>query len=58
MAGERQLSIRQGTKRVGLPGAATLAAIVAIQDVNRLESLGEGIVEPEVRNWDDLLRGT
>ncbi len=56
LTGERQLLIRLGTKRFGPPDAATLAAIEAIQDLDRLESLGERILEPEVQNWDELLR--
>lgn len=54
--GQRML-LRLGTKRFGQPDAATLAAVEAIQDVNRLESLGERILEPDLRTWDDLLRG-
>jgi hypothetical protein len=28
----------------------------AIRDVERLEALGDRIVEPDVPDWDDLLR--
>jgi hypothetical protein len=53
----RRMLVRQGTKRFGPPDAATVAAIEAIRDVDRLESLGERILEPNLRGWDDLLRG-
>jgi len=56
LTGERQLLIRQGTKRFGPPDAEKVAAIEAIQDVNRLEALGERILEPNLQSWDDLLR--
>ena len=39
----------------GNPSAAILAAIEAIRDVERLEALGERIVDPDVRDWDSLL---
>jgi predicted transposase YdaD len=56
LTGERQLLIRQGTERFGQPDAATVAAIEAIEELNRLESLGERILEPNLHGWDDLLR--
>ncbi len=56
LSGERRILIRLGTKRFGPPEAAMLAAIEAIQDVNRLELLGERILEPDVQSWVDLLR--
>jgi len=58
LTGERQILIRLGTERFGEPDASTVAAIEAIRDVNRLESLGERILEPELQNWDELLRTT
>jgi len=56
LTGERLLLIRLGTKRFGPPDAETLAAIEAIQDINRLESLGERILEQGIQAWDALLR--
>jgi predicted transposase YdaD len=47
--------IRMGTKRLGNPGGVILAAIEAIRDVERLESLGDRIIDPDVRDWDSLL---
>ena len=55
IAGEQQLLIRQGTKRFGNPDDPTLAAIEAIRSIDRLEALGERIVDPEVRDWKSLL---
>ena len=48
----------QGTKRFGAPSPATAAALEGIQDVDRLETLGARILEPDLHDWDDLLRGS
>jgi predicted transposase YdaD len=56
ITGERQLLIRQGTKKFGKPDPAILAAIEAIRDVERLEALGERILDADVRDWSELLR--
>ena len=58
IAGERRFLLRVGTKRFGEPDVATAAAIEAIQDVDRLEALGLRIIDADVHNWDDLLRGS
>jgi predicted transposase YdaD len=58
VTGEQQLLVRLGTKRFGKPDATTLAAIEAIRDIERLEALGDRIVDPDVRDWSDLLRTT
>jgi predicted transposase YdaD len=55
IAGEQELLVRMGTKRFGKPDAATSAAIEAIRDVERLEALGERIIDPDVRDWNTLL---
>jgi hypothetical protein len=55
IAGEQQLLVRQGTKKFGKPDTAVLAAIEAIRDLQRLEALGERILEPDVRDWNGLL---
>lgn len=55
ITGEQQVLIRQGTKRFGKPSAAILAAIEAVRDVERLEALCERIIDPDVRDWDNLL---
>ena len=55
--GDQQPLIRQGTKRFGNPEPPTLAAIEAIRDIERLEALGERIVDPDVRDWNSLLNG-
>jgi predicted transposase YdaD len=55
VTGEQQLLIRQGTKKFGQPDAATRAAIEAIRDIERLEALGERIVDPDVCDWNSLL---
>jgi hypothetical protein len=51
----RRILIRQGTKRFREPDAATVAALDAIKDLERLESLGERILDPDVHDWDELL---
>jgi len=55
IAGERQVLVRQGTKKFGTPDSATLAAIEAIRDVERLEALCERILDLDVRDWNSLL---
>ncbi len=54
--GEQKLLLRMGTKRFGKPNAATVAAIEAVRDIDRLENLGERILDPGIRDWDGLLR--
>jgi hypothetical protein len=50
--GEQQLLVRQGTKRFGKPDAATVAVIEAIREIERLDALGERIVDPDlICNW-------
>jgi predicted transposase YdaD len=58
ITGERQLLIRQGTKKFGNPDIAILDAIEAIRDVERLEALGERMLDPDVRDWSALLRAS
>ncbi len=52
----RRFLVRQGTKRFGEPDAATVAAIEAIQDLDRLEAMGDRLLDVEIQTWDDLLR--
>jgi hypothetical protein len=54
--GEQRLLLRLGTKQFGEPDAATRAAIEAIHDIDRLEALGDRIIDADIRGWDDLLR--
>ncbi len=53
----RELLIRLGTRRFGDANPSTIAALEMIQDVERLEALNEKMIEPELRDWDDLFRG-
>ena len=55
ITGERQVLIRQGTKKFGPPDTAILAAIEAIRDVDRLDALCERILDSDVRDWNSLL---
>jgi hypothetical protein len=54
--GEQQILLRQGTKKFGKPDPAIRSAIEAITDIQRLEALGERIIEPGIRDWNELLR--
>ena len=54
--GERRLLVRQGTKRFGVPDAATVTAIEAIKDLDRFEALSERILDLEIQTWGDLFR--
>ena len=56
--GERRLLIRQGTRKFGEPDAATVAAIDAILDPDRLVALGERIIDANVLTWADLLQAS
>ncbi len=52
----RRFLIRQGTKRFREPDATTVNALEAIRDIDRLEAIGERIVDPDLDGWEDLLR--
>jgi hypothetical protein len=54
--GGQRFLLRQGTKRFGEPDVATVTAIEAIRDIDRLEALGDRILESDLQSWDDLLR--
>ncbi len=49
---------RKGATRLGKPDAATVAAIKAIRDSERLLALCSRLVDDDVRTWADLLRGS
>ena len=52
----RSLLIRFGRRRLGEPDAAARAALQAIADVQRLESLCERV--HEAATWEELLGGS
>ena len=52
----RRVLLRQGSLRFGAPDAAVVAAIEAIDDVDRLESLTDRLVDAATGDWNDLLR--
>jgi predicted transposase YdaD len=54
----RRIIYLQGSQRFGEPGSASTAALEAIEDVGRLELLVKRILEPDLHDWDDLLRGS
>ena len=58
IAGERLLLVRLGSKRFGKPDPVILARIEAIGDIERLEALGERIVDPEVSDWSGVFVGS
>ena len=53
----RRFIRRQGTQRYGEPDAETVAEIAAIVDIDRLEGLGDKILHPDIKSWEDLLKG-
>ena len=55
VTGEQQLLVRQGSKRFGKPDADDLGRDPAIRDLEPLESLGERMLDTNVRDWDSLL---
>jgi hypothetical protein len=56
VAGEQRFLILQGTQRFGKPDAATLAAIEAIRDFERLELMCGRVTDSDLRDWSGLLR--
>jgi predicted transposase YdaD len=56
IAEAQRILLRQGTKRFRKPNSTTAAALEAIQDIDRLEALGERILDPDLQGWDDLLK--
>jgi predicted transposase YdaD len=48
---------RLGIRRFGEPDPSSAIALEGIQDVNRLEALGERALLTEVKSWQDLLEG-
>ncbi len=54
----RRLLLRHGTRRFGAPDAAVIAAVEAIDNVDRLESLTDRIFDATAGDWNDLLRGS
>jgi hypothetical protein len=48
--------LRLGRKRFRDPDAETVAALEAIKDIDRLEDLGERILDPEIHGWAELLQ--
>ena len=53
IAEARRMLLRLGRKRFRDADAETVAAIEAIKDVDRLETLGERILDPEIHDWAD-----
>ena len=51
--GGKRLLMLQARKRFGPPDAETAAAIEAITDVERLEQLGERLLD--ISSWQELL---
>jgi hypothetical protein len=45
--------LKQGRKLLGPPDASVESALTSIQDVERLERMGEAILT--VKSWDELL---
>ena len=48
----RRFLLRQGTKRFREPDAATVTALEAIGDIDRLEAIGERILDPDLHDWE------
>jgi hypothetical protein len=51
----RRVLLLLGTKRFGEANATTVATIEAIEDIDRLRSLGERILDFEIQDWNGLL---
>ncbi len=53
----RRFLLRLGEKRFRRPNGDILSVLDRIQDASRLEALGERLLEADVQNWDDVVRG-
>jgi hypothetical protein len=51
--GEQRLLLHLGRKRLGPPDEATVAALKAIMDLDRLERLGDAVID--AASWQELL---
>jgi hypothetical protein len=56
LTGGKRLLIRVGTKKFGEADGASLAIIEAIRDFEKLEALADRMMEPGVRDWNELLQ--
>lgn len=54
----RRILIRLATKRFGEPYRATVAAVDAINDIERLEAIGERTLDVDIHDWNGLLGPT
>lgn len=53
--GALALLVHQGSRKFGAPDPAVLAHLLSIQDLAAIEALGDRLLEPDVRDWDQLL---
>jgi hypothetical protein len=53
--GARRFIRRLGTKIYGEPDSTTAETLETIFDIDRLEALGDKLLQPEVKTWKDLL---
>jgi hypothetical protein len=51
----RRLLLELGAERFHEPDATIVKAIGEIEDIDRLEALCKRILNPDVRDWNDLL---
>ncbi len=51
----RRLIILAGRKRFPEPDPETIAAIEAINDIDRLEAICDRTIDPEIHDWKELL---
>ena len=58
VAEARRLLVRWGTKQFGNPTPAVLAAIEAIEDRDRLESMLDQTIERQAASWNELLNAS
>ncbi len=47
---------RLGKQKYGEPDPTTAEVLERIQDVDRLEALGDRILQPDVKSWEELLK--
>ena len=56
--GVHRMTRRLGTQICGAPDPITAETLESIVDINRLEALGDKLLQPHIKTWNDLLNGS
>jgi hypothetical protein len=53
----RRIIRRQGAQKYGAPDSVTTEALEGIDDIDRLEALGDKLLQPDITISGELLKG-